>query len=95
MRFLNIILMLIAWVSFLGIVWNIDAMELKIKKGWTSIFLFLFTVSSIFCIYTLTFTTKQEIKAKRFNFKTEIRQEFLNGQEISRDTVYVFTPKKK
>ena len=33
------------------------------------------------------------VKSSEFEVKTEIRQEFLNGQEISRDTVYIFTPK--
>jgi len=32
---------------------------------------------------------------KEYNLKTEVRQEYLNGQEISVDTVYIFTPKKK
>ncbi len=37
----------------------------------------------------------QTKSTKDFSLKTEIRQEFLNGKEISRDTVYIFTPKKK
>lgn len=41
------------------------------------------------CIFT-----PPNIKSSKFKVKTEIRQEFLNGQEISRDTVYIFTPKK-
>ena len=33
--------------------------------------------------------------SKNVTLKTEVRQEYLNGQEISVDTVYIFTPKKK
>jgi len=35
------------------------------------------------------------IKSSTFDINTEIRQEYLNGEEIGRDTIYIFTPKKK
>jgi hypothetical protein len=35
-----------------------------------------------------------DVHSNRFNLKTEIRCEVINGKEVSRDTVYIFTPKK-
>jgi len=35
------------------------------------------------------------VKCSAYEIKTEVRQEVLNGQIVSTDTVYVFTPKKK
>lgn len=32
---------------------------------------------------------------KEYNVEIEVQQKIINGQEISTDTVYIFTPKKK
>lgn len=32
---------------------------------------------------------------KEYNVEIEVQQKIINGQEISIDTVYIFTPKKK
>lgn len=60
-------------------------------------------LSGIICIAcAMTFTgisisiqIPPKVHSEKFNLKTEIRQEILNGKEISRDTIYIFTPKKK
>ena len=46
----------------------------------------------------LTICAIQEIPfpvhSRKTNVRTEIRQEIINGKEVSTDTVYIFTPKK-
>lgn len=49
-------------------------------------------MAAIICIATVA---PGPVKTSKFNVKYEIRTESLNGQEISRDTVYIFTPKEK
>jgi hypothetical protein len=36
-----------------------------------------------------------EIHSNSFIVKSEVRLKITNGKEVSRDTVYIFTPKKK
>jgi len=37
----------------------------------------------------------QKKSLKDYSYKVEIKSEIINGLETSRDTVYIFTPKKK
>ena len=37
----------------------------------------------------------QKKSIKDYSYKVEIKSEIINGLETSRDTVYIFTPKKK
>ena len=39
--------------------------------------------------------TPKEICLHKWSVKTEVRLKITNGQETSRDTVYIFTPRKK
>jgi membrane protein YdbS with pleckstrin-like domain len=38
---------------------------------------------------------QRKLRASNYQVKTEIQVKSVNGKEISRDTVYIFTPKKK
>ena len=38
---------------------------------------------------------KELISSENYKIKSEIHLNIVNGQEISRDTIYIFTPKKK
>jgi hypothetical protein len=46
-------------------------------------------------IASLTQNSSKETSLKDNTLKIEVRQKLLNGQIVSTDTVYVFTPKKK
>jgi Mn2+/Fe2+ NRAMP family transporter len=46
-------------------------------------------------ILIVEFSYKSPKHSKEYSLKTEIKQEFINGNLISTDTIYYFTPKKK
>ena len=43
----------------------------------------------------LTEASPDRKSLKENTLKTEIQVKYLDGQEVSRDTIYIFTPKKK
>ena len=63
-----------------------------------AIIYFMLGLGAVFAL-ALIMTNKagyhSDYSLKEYSVKTELRQEIVNGQEISRDTVYIFTPKKK
>lgn len=52
----------------------------------------LVVLTSILC-YTLTLAIPPNIHSKKFDIKTKVYREFLDGREILTDTIYVFTLK--
>jgi len=53
-----------------------------------------FTIVGFF-LFGFNLGNKNFFSSSDYVLKIEVRQEYLNGQEISVDTVYIFTPKKK
>jgi len=50
----------------------------------------------LFCfILDITGDIRQKKSLKDYSYRVEIKSEVINGIETSRDTVYIFTPKKK
>ena len=54
----------------------------------------VFTVVGFF-MFGFNLKTEKSFSSSDYVLKTEVRQKIINGQEISTDTVYIFTPKKK
>ena len=57
---------------------------------WLAWVVLFFGMVSIVC-----YSSNRPYHTKNHNVRTEIRQEYVNGREISADTIYYFTPKKK
>jgi hypothetical protein len=98
MKALEIILFFIAWVSFLGLSYNIQFIQsekTKLKQRWAAAFLIGLTVALPFHIAVCTMNEPDPVHSKKFSIRTEIKTSSLNGVETERDTIYIFTPKKK
>jgi len=54
-----------------------------------------FSVGVVLLGYSIAKLSPPEIHSKNCSLRTEIRVDVINGIETSRDTVYIFTPKKK
>lgn len=70
------------------------------KPKWYQVLLLIFATGAVIVFYSLSgfFVEKSKpspIHTKKFTHKTEIRQEYVNGNLTSTDTIYYFTPKKK
>ena len=55
----------------------------------------VFVVSGFFMFGYYTKRDTGVFSSSNFHIKIKVRQEIVNGQEISIDTIYIFTPKKK
>jgi len=53
-----------------------------------------FTIVGFF-LFGFNLGNKKSFSSSDYVLKTEVRQKIINGQEISTDTVYIFTPKKE
>ena len=61
--------------------------------SWSAGMVLLFSVFIIISAATKDDPTEKSLKDN--TLKVEVRQEIVNGQEVSTDTIYIFTPKKK
>jgi len=95
MEILTAILIVIFFLG--GIITIIASTEKNIDFGVSSIVLFIIGLFFICTVIMLAILASKAFEKERslnkYDLKTEIRQELLNGQEVSRDTVYIFTPK--
>lgn len=81
------LLMIIASIVLLSILmWKDKRNSLLIALLWTLCYWGLF----LGCKYAYLNT----LSSDGYVLKTEIRLKYTNGIEVSRDTVYIFTPKK-
>lgn len=55
----------------------------------------MFCISFVISVAYWTQNAPREHNLKDYSLKTEVRANIINGKEVSRDTVYIFTPKKK
>ena len=62
--------------------------------GFFVILTFILWIGFGFLIVAPSKGESTEKSLKDNTLSIEIRQEIINGQEISRDTIYIFTPKK-
>ena len=64
------------------------------KDGYKILIVFLLAIGGYLYGIGVAIRSDKVIKLSENTFKTEVRLEYTNGQEISRDTIYIFTPKK-
>ena len=66
------------------------------KERWLAVIgtVIVWASALLFMIGQNNYST-QEVRSTNFKIKTEVRLKITNGKEISRDTVYIFTPRKK
>jgi len=84
----GIILIILSLLCLIYIIFKRDEYE---KALWA----ILFTLFICFGILMIVIGTPTRFYLKNNNLNIEVRQEIVNGQEISIDTIYIFTPKKK
>jgi len=88
MLILGLFLSLLSWVLLMNRVLRDD----KFKSiGMQSLIWGLLVAGMSFAHVGLI---KEGFSMNKYNVKKEVRREYVNGQEIYRDTVYIFTLKK-
>lgn len=89
--------MILVWILVIvGLAGVIILSYKSIKENeWKSIFIAPSIIAILIAGYLCKGFDKQKIKLSRFDLTKEVRIESVNGEEISRDTIYIFTPRKE
>jgi len=82
--------------SFFGFAFTFPKVDKTWKLALLATFCSIgFILSLVFTGYSIAKTGPPNFHSTDFNLRTEIRTEYIDSTEVSRDTVYIFTPKKK
>jgi hypothetical protein len=86
MLILGLFLLLLSWALLMRGIIREDKVKSPITLSWTLLL--------IGCSLIHQGIIKRGFSMNKYNVKKEVRREYINGQEIYRDTVYIFTLKK-
>jgi len=87
---------IIGILSFFGFAFAFPKAEKSWKLALLATFCSIgFILSLVFTGYSIAKTGPPNFHSTDFDLRTEIRTEYIDSTEVTRDTVYIFIPKKK
>lgn len=94
----SILFMVLALYGLFGIHFSLNGLKDDMNWRWGVVLItamLSFSVGVVLLGYSIAKLSPPEIRSKNCSLRTEIRVDVINGMETSRDTVYIFTPRKK